>query len=124
VRDWIYVADHCDGIDFVFRNGELGEVYNIGGGNEKTNLEITDYILKKLEKPATLKTFVKDRPGHDRRYALDCTRLHEMGWKPAHNFEQAMDETINWYLNNRDWWQKIKSGEYMQYYKQQYQKEL
>ncbi len=120
VRDWIYVEDHCEGIDFVLRNGELGEVYNIGGGNEKTNMEITDYILAKLEKPATLKEFVKDRPGHDQRYSLDCSKLHAMGWGPKHSFEQAMDKTLQWYIDHPDWWKKIKSGEYLDYYKNQY----
>jgi len=120
VRDWIYVEDHCDGIDFVMRKGEFGQVYNIGGGNEKTNLEITDAILQKLGKPDDLKQFVTDRPGHDRRYSLDCTRLRKMGWAPRHSFESAMDKTIEWYLENRPWWENIKSGEYMKYYKQQY----
>jgi len=124
VRDWIYVEDHCDGIDFVHQNGSLGEVYNIGGGNEKTNLEITDYILKKLDKPESLKKFVRDRPGHDRRYSLDCNKLSAMGWKANHDFEQAIDKTIQWYLDNTEWWKKIKSGEYMDYYKNQYQNEL
>lgn len=124
VRDWIYVEDHCSGIDFVFQHGELGEVYNIGSGNEKTNLEITDYILKKLEKPDSLKKFVTDRPGHDRRYALNCTKLHNMGWQPKHDFEAALDKTIQWYIANRNWWEKIKSGEYLKYYKQQYNQAL
>lgn len=124
VRDWIYVEDHCSGIDFVFQHGELGEVYNIGGGNEKTNLEITDYILKKLEKPDSLKKFVTDRPGHDRRYALDCTKLHNMGWQPKQDFEEALDKTIQWYTANRNWWEKLKSGEYLEYYKQQYNQAL
>ena len=124
VRDWIYVEDHCDGIDFVYNNGEMGEVYNIGGGNERTNLEITDYILKKLEKPEGLKTYVQDRLGHDRRYSLDCSKLEALGWKAKHDFEEAMDLTIDWYLRNRDWWQKIKSGEYLEYYKEQYNREL
>ena len=120
VRDWIYVEDHCDGIDFVMRKGEFGQVYNIGGGNEKTNLEITDTILRKLDKPETLKKFVTDRLGHDRRYSLDCGKLKKMGWAPKHSFEAAMNKTIEWYLENRPWWENIKSGEYMKYYKQQY----
>lgn len=124
VRDWIYVEDHCDAIDFIHRKGELGEVYNIGGGNEKTNLEITEIILKKLEKPESLMKFVKDRLGHDRRYSLDCTKLRDLGWKPKHNFEEAMDKTIHWFLENRSWWEKIKSGEYLEYYKQHYNMEL
>ncbi len=121
VRDWIYVEDHCEAIDFVFRKGTVGEVYNIGAGNEKTNLEITEYILKKLEKPKSLMTFVQDRLGHDRRYSIDSSKLQRLGWTPQHNLEQAMDETIQWYIENRSWWKKIKSGEYLAYYKQQYE---
>jgi len=124
VRDWIYVEDHCDAIDFIYRKGDLGEVYNIGGGNEKTNLEITEIILTKLEKPKNLMRFVPDRLGHDRRYSLDCTKLRNLGWKPKHNFEEAMDKTIQWFLENRSWWEKIKSGEYLEYYKQHYNMEL
>ncbi len=121
VRDWIYVEDHCAGVDFVTEKGEPGEVYNIGGGNERTNLEITDYVLRKLEKPETLKTFVKDRPGHDRRYAVNCSKMNAMGWQPKYDLTLALDKTISWYVNNRNWWKKIKSGEYLEYYKQQYQ---
>lgn len=124
VRDWIYVIDHCDAIDFVYQHGEIGEVYNIGGGNECTNLQITEYILKKLEKPKSLMSFVPDRKGHDRRYSLDCSKLQKLGWKPKHNFEDALDETIQWYIENRWWWKKLKSGEYLEYYKQQYQTSL
>ncbi|TDI93680.1 MAG: dTDP-glucose 4,6-dehydratase [Caldithrix sp.] len=120
VRDWIYVEDHCDGVDFVCQNGRLGEVYNIGGGNERTNLEITDRILKKLEKPQSLMTFVKDRLGHDRRYSVDCSKIADLGWKPKHNFEEALDKTISWFMENNWWWKKLKNGEYMEYYKQQY----
>lgn len=120
VRDWIYVEDHCDGVDFVCQNGRLGEVYNIGGGNERTNLEITDRILKKLEKPQSLMTFVKDRLGHDRRYSVDCSKIADLGWKPKDNFEEALDKTISWFMENNWWWKKLKNGEYMEYYKQQY----
>jgi len=120
VRDWIYVEDHCDGVDFVCQNGRLGEVYNIGGGNERTNLEITDRILKKLEKPQSLMTFVKDRLGHDRRYSVDCSKIADLGWKPQDNFEEALDKTISWFMENNWWWKKLKNGEYMEYYKQQY----
>ncbi|TDI78295.1 MAG: dTDP-glucose 4,6-dehydratase [Caldithrix sp.] len=120
VRDWIYVEDHCDGVDFVCQNGRLGEVYNIGGGNERTNLEITDRILKKLEKPQSLMTFVKDRLGHDRRYSVDCSKIADLGWKAKHNFEEALDKTISWFMENNWWWKKLKNGEYMEYYKQQY----
>jgi dTDP-glucose 4,6-dehydratase len=121
VRDWIYVLDHCDAVDFVIHNGKDGEVYNIGGGNERTNLEITDIILKELDQPDTLKVFVKDRPGHDLRYAVDCTKLKQMGWQPQYEFEKGMKLTIDWYTSNQDWWKKIKSGEYLNYYRQQYQ---
>ena len=120
VRDWIYVEDHCDGVEFVCQNGKLGEVYNIGGGNEKTNLEITERILKKLEKPQSLMTHVKDRLGHDRRYSIDCSKIAGLGWKPKHEFEEALDKTITWFMENRWWWEKLKSGEYLEYYTQQY----
>ncbi|MCH7675810.1 dTDP-glucose 4,6-dehydratase [candidate division KSB1 bacterium] len=120
VRDWIYVEDHCDGVEFVCQNGKLGEVYNIGGGNEKTNLEITERILKKLEKPQSLMTHVKDRLGHDRRYSVDCSKIADLGWKPKHDFEEALDKTITWFMENRWWWEKLKSGEYLEYYTQQY----
>ncbi len=120
VRDWIYVEDHCDGVDFVCQNGELGEVYNIGGGNEKTNLDITERILNKLEKPQSLMTYVEDRLGHDRRYSIDCSKIADLGWKPKHEFEEALDKTITWFVENRWWWEKLKSGEYLEYYKQQY----
>lgn len=121
VRDWIYVEDHCEAIDFVYLHGKIGEDYNIGGGNEKTNLEITEYILQKLEKPKSLMTFVTDRKGHDRRYSLDCSKLHALGWQPGHDFEHALDLTIHWFIENRWWWEKIKSGDYLEYYKKQYQ---
>ncbi len=120
VRDWIYVEDHCDGVEFVCQNGKLGEVYNIGGGNEKTNLEITERILKKLEKPQSLMTHVKDRLGHDRRYSIDCSKIADLGWQPKHEFEEALDKTITWFMENRWWWEKLKSGEYLEYYTQQY----
>lgn len=120
VRDWIYVEDHCDAIDFLHHKGKPGEVYNIGGGNERTNLEITEFILKRLQKSRQLMVFVPDRAGHDRRYALDCAKLHNLGWKPRYAFEEALDKTIQWYVENTWWWKKLKSGEYLEYYKQQY----
>lgn len=120
VRDWIYVVDHCAAIDFILHNGVDGEVYNIGGNNEKNNLEITQKILKGLNKSSDLIRYVKDRPGHDRRYSLDCTRLTKLGWNPRYQFDEAMDLTIKWYKDNRRWWEKIKSGEYLEYYKRQY----
>ena len=120
VRDWIYVWDHCDAIDFIMQHGENGEIYNIGGDNERNNLEITEFILKNLGKTKELIKFVEDRPGHDRRYSLDCTKLHQLGWQPKHELENALNETITWYSQNRRWWEKIKSGEYLEYYKTHY----
>ena len=121
VRDWLHVEDHCSAIDTVLHKGKLGEVYNIGGNNEKANIEIIKLILESLNKPEDLIKYVKDRPGHDRRYAIDNTKITtELGWKPSYTFEQGMEETINWYLNNRDWWLKIRSGEYQAYYEKMY----
>lgn len=124
VRDWIFVEDHNDAVDFLITHGTDGEVYNIGGGNEMTNIMITDLILKTLEKPVTLKTFVSDRPGHDRRYSVDCTKIKKMGWTPKHQFAEAMTKTIEWYVENPAWWQKIKSGEYLKYYQEYYKVKL
>jgi dTDP-glucose 4,6-dehydratase len=121
-RDWIYVLDHCSGIDFALHNGQPGEIYNVGGGNERTNMEITNLVLELLEKGKDLITYVKDRPGHDRRYALDCAKLQSLGWQPSFSFQSAMRETVQWYMDNRWWWEKIKSGEYARYYEQQYGK--
>ncbi|WP_269920153.1 dTDP-glucose 4,6-dehydratase [Caldifermentibacillus hisashii] len=121
VRDWLYVEDHCEAIDTVLHKGVVGEVYNIGGNNEHTNIEIVKTILKHLGKPESLIKFVKDRPGHDRRYAIDATKIRtELGWEPKHTFETGIKETIDWYLENKDWWENIISGEYKQYFKQQY----
>lgn len=122
VRDWIYVEDHCDAILKVFEKGKFGEVYNIGAENEKTNIEIVKLILQELGKDESLITFVKDRPGHDRRYAIDATKIKsELNWKPAHSFENAIKETISWYLQNKSWWEEIISGDYLNYYKQWYE---
>lgn len=120
VRDWIYVLDHCDAIDFLIHAGEDGEVYNIGGGNERNNLEITQLILKHTGKTSDLMKFVIDRKGHDRRYSLDCTRLSKLGWHPQYDFERALIETVDWYRSHRWWWEKIKSGQYLEYYKKHY----
>lgn len=120
VRDWIYVMDHCDAIDFILHHGIDGEVYNIGGDNERNNIEITSKILTGLSKSTDLIKYVQDRPGHDRRYSLDCSKLAELGWEPKYQFDRAMDLTIDWYQNNQWWWKKIKSGEYLEYYKRQY----
>lgn len=123
VRDWIYVIDHNSAIDAVFEKGTLGEVYNIGSSNEMPNIEIVKLILQKLGKPGSLIEYVKDRPGHDRRYAIDSTKISsELGWKPAHNFQDAIGFTIDWYLANESWWKRIISGEYQNYYNQQYVK--
>lgn len=120
IRDWIYVLDNCQGIDTVLHNGKEGEAYNIGGDNEKTNKEITDIILREMDKDESYIEYVKDRLGHDRRYALDSTKIKKLGWKPKYSFEMAIKETIKWYKNNQDWWKKIKSGEFLEYYKKQY----
>lgn len=124
VRDWIYVEDHCDAIDFLLEHGEYGEVYNIGGGNERNNLEITEMILAALHKPKSLMTFVNDRLGHDRRYSLETGKLAALGWKPKHDFKTALEFTIDWYAQNRWWWEKLKSGEYLEFYKKNYKMAL
>ncbi len=108
VRDWIYVKDNCDAIAFIMHIGETGEIYNIGGSNEKTNLDITRMILKELRKDEGYIEFVKDRPGHDFRYALDCSKIKALGWKPGYHFEAALKETIKWYKENADWWKRLK----------------
>ena len=121
VRDWLYVEDHCSAIDLIIRNGREGEVYNVGGHNEKSNLDVVKIILKALGKSEDLITFVKDRPGHDRRYAIDPTKIHnELGWLPQTKFEDGIAKTIEWYLANEDWWQEIISGEYQKYYEKMY----
>ena len=121
VRDWLYVEDHCKAINLIIRNGRVGEVYNVGGHNEMANIDIVKLILKKLNKPESLITFVKDRKGHDLRYAIDPTKIHtELGWLPQTKFSDGIEKTINWYLQNRDWWEEIISGEYQNYYKKMY----
>lgn len=121
VRDWLYVEDHCIAIDLIIRKGTDGEVYNIGGHNEKTNLEVVKTILRQLEKPENLITYVTDRPGHDRRYAIDPAKIHrELGWLPETLFDEGIKKTIQWYLDNRSWWENIISGEYAAYYEQMY----
>lgn len=123
IRDWLHVKDHCIGIDTVLHKGRIGEVYNIGGNNEKANIEIVKLIIKNINNNEKLIRYVKDRPGHDRRYAIDNTKItNELGWKPSYTFEQGMKETIEWYLNNKDWMEEIVSGEYTQYYKKIYSK--
>lgn len=121
IRDWLYVEDHCSAIDLVIHKGRNGEVYNIGGNNERTNVHIVKTILKQLGKSESLMTYVKDRPGHDRRYGIDPTKtMTELGWKPRHSFETGIRETIKWYLDNKEWWTRIQSGEYQEYYSRQY----
>lgn len=116
VRDWLYVDDHCKAIDMILKNGRIGEIYNIGGHNEKANIDVVRTILKTVGKDESLITYVKDRPGHDMRYAIDPTKIHnELGWKPETLFNEGIQKTIDWYLNNREWWQKILSGEYKNY---------
>ncbi|TFH46374.1 MAG: dTDP-glucose 4,6-dehydratase [ANME-2 cluster archaeon] len=109
VRDWIYVDDHCSGIDFVLNHGHCGEIYNIGGGSELTNLEITHRILEILGKDRSRIEFVEDRKGHDLRYSLDCSKVRKMGWKPEYDFDEALASTVQWYVNNRWWWEPLKS---------------
>ncbi|WP_458121170.1 dTDP-glucose 4,6-dehydratase [Paenibacillus sp. Z6-24] len=121
IRDWLYVEDHCSAIDLVIHNGRDGEVYNIGGNNERTNIHIVKTILEQLGKPESLIKYVEDRPGHDRRYGIDPTKtMTELGWKPKHNFESGIKATIQWYLDNKEWWARIASGEYQAYYQKQY----
>lgn len=116
VRDWLYVDDHCKAIDMILENGRIGEIYNIGGHNEKANIDVVRTILKAVGKDESLITYVKDRPGHDMRYAIDPTKIHnELGWEPETLFNEGIQKTIDWYLNNREWWQKILSGEYKNY---------
>ena len=121
VRDWLYVEDHCSAIDLIIHKGRVGEVYNIGGHNEKTNLEVVKIILKELGKSEDLIRYVTDRPGHDMRYAIDPTKIHnELGWLPETKFEDGIKKTIKWYLDNKEWWQHIINGEYKDYYEKHY----
>ena len=121
IRDWLYVGDHCNAIDLIIRNGKDGEIYNIGGHNEKSNLEVVKTILKTLNKSESLIKFVKDRPGHDLRYAIDPFKIeNELGWKPKHNFESGIKETIEWNINNQKWLKNIESGEYLNWIKKHY----
>ncbi len=122
VRDWLYVEDLCEAIDVVRRDGTEGEIYNIAASQEKTNLNVARSILVRLGKPADLVTFVHDRPGHDRRYALNWNKIQELGWQPRHSFAEALEKTVDWFRENEWWWQKIKRGQntYQEYYRKQY----
>ena len=121
VRDWLHVQDHCAAIDLVLHQGIAGEVYNIGGNNEHPNLEIVQGILHALDKPETLIKYVQDRPGHDRRYAIDAAKIsRELGWRPQYTFDVGLAATVEWYRQNRTWWAKVKSGEYRNYYERMY----
>jgi dTDP-glucose 4,6-dehydratase len=123
VRDWLYVIDNCEALDLILHKGVAGEIYNVGGGNELSNIELTGKILKLLGKPESLIVRVKDRPGHDRRYSVNCEKIKkQLQWKPRHDFQEALKETVSWYENNRKWWMNIKQKqkEYLEFYKKQY----
>ena len=121
VRDWLYVTDHCSAIDLIIHKGREGEIYNIGGHNERTNLQVVKSVLRELNKPESLITYVRDRPGHDMRYAINPEKIEkELGWKPTYNFDEGIRVTVKWFLDNQDWWKKIISGEYSSYYEKMY----
>lgn len=121
VRDWLFVEDHCEAIDLIIRKGRMGETYCIGGNAERTNLDVAKKILEFLGEGEEMIEYVKDRLGHDRRYAMDFSKIKaELGWQPRTNFDEGMKKTVEWYESNRDWWQKIKNGEYLKYYEKQY----
>ena len=125
VRDWLHVLDHCEAIDLIIHKGRVGEVYNVGGHNERSNLDVVKTILRALGKPESLIRFVTDRPGHDMRYAIDPTKLeNELGWKPKYTFDTGIQQTIQWYLDNREWWEHIISGEYANYFDSMYGERL
>lgn len=124
VREWLYVDDHCRAIDTVLHHGKAGEIYNVGGYCEAKNIDIAKEIVKLLKKPEELIKFVDDRPGHDSRYAVDCSKLKQLGWEPKVSLEEGMANTVNWYKKNKDWWQKLKSGDFKDYYKKQYGERL
>ncbi len=124
VRDWLYVDDHATAVDLVLHKGIPGEIYNVGGENERHNIDLTHMILKLLDKPETLIRHVEDRPGHDRRYALNCDKIKALGWQQSGDWETLLKKTVDWYLHNEWWWRKIKTGEYLEYYKRQYGQRL
>jgi dTDP-glucose 4,6-dehydratase len=124
VRDRLFVEDNCEALDLLLHAGELGEPYNISADNERANIEVAETILELLEKPKSLIRFVEDRPGHDQQYSMDSSKLRALGWSPRHEFQAALERTIDWYRDNRSWWEKIKSGEYREYYQRMYGRRL
>jgi dTDP-glucose 4,6-dehydratase len=123
-RDWLAVEDHCAAIMHVLFQGQPGQVYNVGGGNERENIDVAQRLIAYLGKPKSLIRFVQDRPGHDRRYAVDCSKLRRIGWQPKIQFEEGLNATVEWYRQNADWWRPIKSGEFREYYERMYGKRL
>jgi dTDP-glucose 4,6-dehydratase len=120
MRDYQYVIDHCEGIETVLHQGKIGEIYNVGSGVEIRNIDMAKGILRLLNKPESLIQYVEDRPGHDRRYSLDTTKLQALGWRSRHTFPEALEKTVKWYIESEWWWRKIKSGEYREWYERQY----
>jgi dTDP-glucose 4,6-dehydratase len=121
IRDWLYVEDHCKAIDLILQHGKIGEVYNIGGHNERTNLAVVQTVLRLLGKDDSAIVYVKDRPGHDMRYAIDPTKIkNDLGWYPETDFDTGLQKTVDWYLSHRDWWEHVKSGAYADYYEKMY----
>jgi len=125
IRDWIHVEDHCRALQFILEKGREGEIYNIGGDGERTNLEITEMILTILGKPKSLIRFVADRPGHDRRYAIDFSKLkRDLGWSPLYHLKEGLEQTVRWYMEHEEWWRRIKSGAYRDFYQKHYEERL
>jgi dTDP-glucose 4,6-dehydratase len=124
MRDYQYVLDHCEAIDLVLHRGQIGQAYNVGTGHETFNIDMARLILRLLNKPESLMRHVPDRPGHDRRYSLDISKLQLLGWQPRHDFGQALEKTLDWYIKNEWWWRKLKSGDYREYYQKQYAQRL
>jgi dTDP-glucose 4,6-dehydratase len=124
VRDRLYVEDNCEALDLILHEGEIGEVYNVGADNERPNIEVVEGILALLEKPRSLIRFIEDRPGHDARYSLDSSKVRALGWAPKHDFQATLEKTVAWYRDNRWWWERIKSGEYAEYYQRLYGERL
>jgi dTDP-glucose 4,6-dehydratase len=122
IRDWIHVRDHCTALDRILHAGRVGEIYNISAEDERKNLSVVRLILKKLGKPEGLINFVKDRPGHDRRYAISAAKIRdELGWNPRTSFDEGLQSTVDWYLEHQSWWENVRSGEYREYYRRMYE---